>query len=176
MMNVSPSIVRCATPVDESEIWVLLRQMHREVGLFPLSEGKVQSFLTRVLHPETIAPGDTGPRGIIGVIGGSTYLEGIIMLILSPLWYSDQIALQDCVNFVREECRQSEHAKALIGYSKNMTDEIRKAHPEFRLMVGVVSTVRTQPKVRLYRRQMVECGSFFLYPHDESHSERANSP
>ncbi len=176
-MSTTPSIVRCAAPPDEGEIWVLLRQMHNENGLFPLSEPKVQTFLTRVLYPETISPEDTGARGIIGVIGSSAYLEGMIMLILSPVWYSETVALQDCVNFVRENCRQSNHAKALIGYSKHMTDEIRKGHPEFKLMVGVVSTVRTQAKIRLYKRQMAECGSFFLYPHDgEVYSERANSP
>lgn len=176
-MNISESIVRCAVPADESELWVLFRQMWHENGLFPLSEPKVQSFLDRVLHPETIAPSDTGPRGIIGVIGSHVYLEGVIMLILSPVWYSDQIAMQDCVNFVREECRQSNHAKSLISYSKHMTDEIRKGHPEFRMMVGVVSTKRTQPKVRLYRRQMAEVGAFFLYPYDgETYPERANSP
>lgn len=151
--------------------------MHHEAGLFPLSEPKVQSFLDRVLRPESISPKDTGPRGIIGVIGGNAYLEGVIMLILSPVWYSEQVVMQDCVNFVREECRQSNHAKALIGYSKHMTDEIRKGHPEFRMMVGVVSTKRTMPKVRLYRRQMTEVGAFFLYPYEgESYPERANSP
>ncbi len=176
-MSTTPSVVRCAVPADEPELWVLLRQMHRENGLFPMSEPKVQTFLTRVLYPETIATDDTGARGIIGVIGRHAYLEGMIMLILSPVWYSEQIAMQDCVNFVREDCRQSNHAKALISYSKHMTDEIRKGHPEFKLMVGVVSTVRTQPKIRLYRRQMVECGSFFLYPHeDDGHSQRANGP
>ena len=174
MMNVSPSIVRAATPADQGEIWVLLRQMHGEAGLFPLSEAKVQSFLTRILHPETIAPNDTGSRGIIGVIGSPSYLEGIIMLILSPLWYSETIAMQDMVNFVREDCRQSSHAKALIAYSKFMTDEVRKAHSDFKLMVGVVSTVRTQAKIRLFRRQMTECGAVFLYPHDDR-SHRANS-
>jgi len=166
-MDISPSIVRCAVPADESQLWILLRQMHLEAGLFPLSEPKVQGLLTRVLHPETILPNDMGLRGIIGVIGQHRYLEGVIILVLSPLWYSDTIAMQDCVNFVREECRQSNHAKALISYSKHMTDEIRKGHPEFKMMVGVVSTKRTMPKVRLYRRQMAEVGSFFLYPHDQ---------
>jgi hypothetical protein len=164
-MNVSPSIVRPATFDDERQIWVLLREMWDENGLFPLSEPKVQYYLDRVLHPETIPLGDTGPRGIIGVIGASSYLEGIIMLVLGQVWYSDTISLQDCVNFVRHECRQtSAHAKELIAYSKRMTDEIRKADPDFQMMVGVVSTKRTAAKVRLYRRQLAEVGAFFVYP------------
>ena len=177
MINVSPSIVRQAIPQDEGELWVLLRQMHRENGLLPLSEPKVQYYLDRVLHPEKISSTDTGPRGIIGVIGTASYLEGMIMLVLGQVWYSASVMLQDCVNFVREDCRQSNHSKELIAYRKRMTDEIRKSDPDFKMMVGVVSTVRTQAKIRLYRRQMVECGSFFLYPHDgESHPELANSP
>jgi hypothetical protein len=163
-MNASTSIVRPAVPDDERQIWVLLRQMWNENGLFPLSEPKVQYYLDRVLHPEIIPFGDTGPRGIIGVIGAPSYLEGVIMLVLGQVWYSDTISLQDCVNFVREDCRQSSHAKELIAYSKRMTDEIRKADPDFQMMVGVVSTKRTAAKVRLYRRQLAEVGAFFVYP------------
>ena len=177
MINVSPSIVRQATPEDEGELWVLLRQMHRENGLLPLSEPKVQYHLDRVLYPEKISLSDTGPRGVIGVIGPPSRLEGVIMLVLGHVWYSDAVMLQDCVNFVREDCRQSSHAKELIAYSKRMTDEIRKSEPDFKMMVGVVSTVRTQPKVRLYRRQLAEIGAFFMYPYEgEDYSERANSP
>ena len=176
-MSTTPSIVRAAIPADEQEIWILLRQMHRENGLLPLSESKVQYYLDRVLRPERILSSDTGPRGIIGVIGISSYLEGIIMLVLGQVWYSDSIMLSDCVNFVREDCRQSTHAKELISYSKRMTDEIRKSDPDFKMMVGVVSTVRTQPKIRLYRRQLAEIGAFFMYPCDRgAYSDRANSP
>ena len=151
--------------------------MWLENGLFPMSETKVQFYLDRVLRPEAIPPQDTGPRGIIGVIGPSSYLEGVILLILAPVWYLTTISLQDCVNYVREDCRSSNHAKALIGYSKQMTDEIRKVDPDFKLMVGVVSTVRTQAKIRMFRRQMTECGSVFLYPHDEGGQlNLANSP
>ena len=165
-MSSTPSIVRGATTADEPQLWELLRQMWDENGLFPMSETKVQFYLDRVLRPETVAAEDTGPRGIVGVIGPSSYLEGVIMLILAPVWYSTTISLQDCVNYVREDCRSSNHAKALISYSKFMTDEIRKTDPSFKLMVGVVSTVRTQPKVRLYRRQLAEIGAIFLYPHE----------
>ncbi len=177
MINVGPSIVRQATPQDEGELWILLRQMHNENGLLPLSEPRVQYYLDRVLYPEKIPLADTGPRGIIGVIGSPSRLEGVIMLVLGHVWYSDSVMLQDCVNFVREDCRQSSHSKELIAYSKRMTDEIRKSDPDFKMMVGVVSTIRTQAKIRLYRRQLVECGSFFLYPHDGGNSfTQANSP
>jgi hypothetical protein len=31
------------------------------------------------------------------------------------------------------------------------------------LVVGIVSNIRTAAKVRLYRRVLPECGSYFLY-------------
>ncbi len=163
-MNASPSIVRAAVPDDEGQLWVLLRLMHFENGILPLSEPKVQFYLDRALRPETISAEDAGPRGIIGVIGTPSVLEGMIMLVLGQVWYSDAIIMMDSVNFVHPDCRQSDHAKTLIGYGKNMVDEIRKVYADFQMMVGVVSTKRTAAKVRLYRRQLVEVGSFFVYP------------
>lgn len=175
-MNISPSIVRAAVPADEGQLWILLRLMHSENGIFPLSEPKVQYYIDRVLRPEMIPANDAGPRGVIGVIGVPAQLEGIIMLVLGSVWYSDSITMMDSVNFVHPDCRRSDHAKTLIGYGKNMVDEIRKAHADFQMMVGVVSTKRTAAKVRLYRQQLVEIGSFFVYPPPVGHepAERHN--
>lgn len=167
-MNISPSIVRPAVPQDEKELWKLFHLMHLETGLLPLSETKVQAYLTRVLHPETISPTDTGPRGVIGVIGSPDRLEAAIMLVLSSVWYSDAITLMDALNFVHPDYRQSNHAKSLISYSKRMVDEIRKVDAGFQMMIGIVSTKRTQAKIRLFRRQMAEAGAVFIYPSPES--------
>ena len=160
----SPSIVRAALPADEDQLWSLFRLMHRESGIYPLSEPKVGDYLRRVLHPETIPSDDTGPRGIIGVIGQPSKLEAAIMLVLWSVWYSSTITLMDALNFVHPEFRASHHAKALISYSKRMTDEVRKIDPDFQMVIGIVSTKRTQAKIRLIRRQMVECGAVFVYP------------
>ncbi len=163
-MNCSPSIVRAARPEDENELWSLFRLMHSEAALYPLCEPKVQDYLRRVLYPGTIPPDDTGPRGIIGVIGSPARLEAAIMLVLGSVWYSSAITLMDALNFVHPEFRASNHAKALIAYSKTMTDEIRKVDVNFQMLIGIVSTKRTQAKIRLFRRQMVEAGAVFIYP------------
>lgn len=164
MINVSPSIVRSAVPADEEELWKLFRLMHSETALLPMSEPKVQDYLRRVLYPETILPNDTGPRGIIGVIGSHARLEAAIMLILGQIWYSEEVTLMDALNFVHPDFRQSDHAKTLISYGKHVVDEIRQAHPTFQMMIGIVSTKRTAAKIRLFRRQMVEAGAVFIYP------------
>jgi len=163
-MNASPSTVRAARPEDETELWKLFRLMSEETAIFPLDEGKVQDYMRRVLYPETIAPNDTGARGIIGVIGSPARLEAAIMLVLGSVWYSSAITLMDALNFVHPDFRSSDHAKTLIAYGKNMVDVIREDHPDFRMMIGIVSTKRTQAKIRLFRRQMVEAGAVFVYP------------
>lgn len=160
----SPSVVRPAVPQDESELWRLFKLHHEENAMFALSERKVQFYLDRVLHPERIPSDDIGPRGIIGTIGNIGALEGAIMLVLGSPWYSDEITLDDCMSFVDPAHRKSTHAKTLISYARNMVDEVRKAHSNFRMIVGVLSTKRTAAKIRLYQQQLTPVGCFFMYP------------
>lgn len=159
------SIVRPAVLADERDLWRLFRAHHAENALFELSERKVQYYLDRVLRPHSIAPGDCGPRGLIGVIGATGALEGAVMLVLGSPWYSDEITMDDCMNFVDPAHRQSGHARTLISYAKHMVDQIRAAHGNFRMIVGVVSTHRTAAKVRLYHQMLgAPLGAYFLYP------------
>lgn len=160
-----PSTVRPARPDDEAELWRLFKLHHAENALFPLSERKVQFYLDRVLHPEKITADDCGPRGIIGVIGRIGALEGAIMLVLGSAWYTEQIGIDDCMNFVDPDHRKTDHAKALIGYAKNIVDTIRaQGDIGFRMMMGIVSTKRTEAKIRLYSRQVEPVGAYFIYP------------
>ena len=166
-MIAGPSIVRVAVPADEAELWVLLRMMHSEAAICSMSETKIQSFLDRTLRPETIPTDDIGPRGIIGVIGKPSQLEAAIMLVLSSAWYSDEIVMMDALNFVHPDYRQSNHAKTLIAYAKHIVDEIRKTHLDFKMVMDIASTKRTQAKIRLFRRQLPEVGAVFVYPAPE---------
>lgn len=165
----SPSVVRPAVPDDRSEIWRLFRLSHAENGLFPLSDSKVDYFLGRTLAPPALPTGDTGPRGVIGVIGAVGSLEGVIMLVLGSPWYSDAINMDDCLNFVDPAHRRSAHSKVLIAYAKHIVDEIRQGHPDFKMIVGIVSTVRTAAKIRLYERQLTCVGAFFMHPPPADH-------
>ncbi|MDE2096856.1 MAG: hypothetical protein KGL39_06375 [Patescibacteria group bacterium] len=161
----SPSIVRQGAPADEPEIWRLFKLHHAENALFPISERKVQFYLDRVLHPERIAEDDSGPRGIVGVIGEPTSLEGAVMLVLGSPWYTDQIGLDDCMSFVDPDHRQSDHSKALLDYAKSVVDRVRaQGHEYFRMTVGIVSTKRTAAKIRLYARRLEPIGAYFMYP------------
>ncbi len=157
------SVVRPATVADKPEVWRLFRLCHGENGMLPMSERKVDYHIDRLLDPANIKADDYGPRGLIGVIGGQR-LEGAIMLSFGSTWYSDEINMDEYLNFVDPAHRASNHAKTLIAYAKHMVDQIRLAHKDFKLMIGVLSTHRTAAKVRMYERQLTPAGAFFVYP------------
>lgn len=154
----SPSLVRKAIPADRDSIWDLFRLLHKENGVFQLSEHKINYLLDRILHPEKIPEGDSGVRGFMGVIGPPGALEGLLVMVLGSFWYSDDIIFEEYANFVHPGHRKSNHAKALLAYSRHMADNVN-----IPLVIGIISNIRTEAKVRLYRRQLPEAGSFFLY-------------
>lgn len=154
----SPSIVRKATSADRDGIWALFNLVHEENAILSQSKAKIDWLLDRILHPERIPEWDNGTRGFIGVIGPVGRLEGLILLCLGSLWYSDDIILEEYVNFVHPDHRNSNHAKTLVGYARHLADQTG-----IPLLIGIVSNARTAAKVRLYRRQLPEAGAFFLY-------------
>ena len=154
----SISVVRRALPEDRESIWELLLLNHEENGIFPLSERKVNWLLDRTLYPDSIPEGDMGPRGYMGVIGPINQCEGLIFTVIGDFWYTESFHFEELTNFVHPDHRNSNHAKALIGWSKQVADQVR-----IPLLIGIVSNNRTAAKVRLYRRQLPECGAFFLY-------------
>lgn len=153
-----PSIVRVAGPNDRQEIWRLFLQGHRENGQFTLAPEKVDYFLTRALCPEQIPAWDTGPRGVVGVIGPVGELEGLVLITIGSMWYSHERHLEEYIVYVDPECRRSYHARALISWMKQQSDRTRLP-----LLTGVISNQRTQAKVDLYARMLPKVGAFFLY-------------
>lgn len=160
----SESVVRKAVPADRESIWDLFRLLHEENGVFSLSEHKINYLLERILHPEKIPEADPGIRGFMGVIGPVGKLEGLLVMVLGSFWYSDDIIFEEYANFVHPAHRKSNHAKALLAYSRHMADNVN-----IPLVIGIISNLRTAAKVRLYRRQLPECGSFFLYNSGKAH-------
>lgn len=153
-----PSIVRVATLHDRQEIWRLFLQGHRENGQFSLAPEKVDWFINRALCPDQIPEWDTGPRGVIGVIGDVGKLEAVVFITIGSFWYSHDRHLEEFLVFVDPECRRSFHARAMIQWMKEQSMKIRLP-----LFTGVISTVRTAPKVALYDRMLPKVGAFFLF-------------
>lgn len=153
-----PSTVRVAKPADHTEIWRLFLQGHRENGKFSLAPEKVDYFLSRALHPEMIPDWDTGPRGAIGVIGAIGALEALVFVTIGTYWYSHDRHLEEFIVYVDPECRKSGHARELVDWMKRQSDVTGLP-----LITGIISSERTEAKVRLYRRMLEPVGAFFLY-------------
>lgn len=152
------SIVRIAKPADRQEIWRLFLQGHKENGLFTLAPEKVDWWITRMICPEAIPAWDTGPRGAIGVIGDVGKLEGLVFVTFGQYWYSEQRHLEEFIVYVDPECRKSNHAKALVNWMKEQSQITGLP-----LVTGIMSTERTEAKVRLYERMLPKIGAFFLW-------------
>lgn len=155
----SPSVVRIAGPADYQEIWRLFLQGHNENGLFTLSPRKVDWFLGRALFPESIPPGDTDTRGVIGVIGPVGALEALVFVTIGTYWYSDDKILEEFLVYVDPEYRRSDHVDALLDWMKQQVEITGLP-----LMTGIVSNHRTEAKCRLYRRNLPKAGEFFYLP------------
>jgi hypothetical protein len=154
----SPSTVRVAGPKDFDEVWRLLMQSYSENALFPLSEDKVKWFVNRALFPDSIAKDDSGIRGVIGVIGPVGALEALVFVIIGSFWYSDAKNLEELLVYVDIRYRRSEHAKTLLGWMK---EQVNKTG--IPLVTGIMSTTRTEAKVRLYERMLPKIGAFFYF-------------
>ena len=146
----APSVVRLATTEDLPELMKLCHMLHDENGIFSMDDDMVL---------ETLQLGTNRKGGIIGVIGTEQHLEGMIYMQVSNFWYSRQPYLVELFNFVHPDHRKSNHAKALIEFAKNCTDD------KLRLVIGIISNERTKAKVKLYERSLGQpAGAFFVYP------------
>jgi len=140
------------------EIWRLFLLGHRENGKFALAPEKCDWFIQRALHPELIPDHDAGPRSVIGVIGDIGAIEALVFVTIGTYWYTVEKHLEEFVVYVDPECRQSGHARACVEWLKLQSDKTGLP-----LITGIISTHRTEAKVRLYRRMMQPVGAFFLY-------------
>ena len=128
----------------------LCRELHVENGIFPLNEDKVRAMLRRAFDRQ---------GGIIGAIGDSGKIEGLIYMLVSTFWYSDQPHLEELFAFVVPEYRKTKNAIELMKFAKWCSD--RSGFP---LIIGVISNERTEGKIRLYQRQFSKpVGNFFFY-------------
>lgn len=142
--------VRTATAADEPEILRLLHLMHQEGGLLPLDEANARAMFSRAFNRK---------GGIIGVIGPSDAIEGMIYLLLTRFWYTGADHLEELFNYVHPDHRKAGHASTLIRFAKTCADEI-----SIPLAIGVLTNHRMAEKVRLYRRYLgAPAGAFFVY-------------
>ena len=101
-------------------------------------------------------------QGLIGVIEGPKEIEGVVVLRVGTMWYSDDPVIEEKVVWVHPSYRKPigySRAQALVNFSKHVSDFF-----QLPLIIGVLSNSRTKAKVKLYERLVGEpSGAFFLY-------------
>ena len=147
-----PESVRYATPADEAGIMGLCRLLAEENGMFDMDEEKVRFALRRAVHYD---------RTICGVVGPSGDPHGAILLFVGAPWYAKagvQI-LEELFNFVHPDHRKgASHAADLMDFAKHVADDLGVV-----LQIGVISNIKTEAKVRLYKRRFHYMGAFFTH-------------
>jgi hypothetical protein len=161
--SVDPTVVRLADVGDLDAILRLCRQLARENALFAMNEEKVRAGIELAVHKN---------GGVLGVIGNVGEIEGMMMLRVGQFWYTDQFHLEELFSFVPPKYRRSENAKKLVEWGKKMADDL--GIPFF---VGITSTIRTEAKVRLYRRMLgTWLGCYFVYGKSKSGQSDEGGP
>ncbi len=111
-----------------------------------------------MLQPETVPAWDTGPRGVIGVIGEPDHIEGAAFLIIGHNWYATQPHNEELAVYVDPKYRFRKHHRALIEWMKEQS--VATGLP---LFSGIMTTHRTEAKVKLYERMLPKVGAVFRF-------------
>lgn len=151
--------VRLLRPEDVESLYSLLTtEIWGENGLFPFSEEKVRRMLNIASKITPWKQGD--PMVIVGVIGEPGKVEGSVGLVVAQFWYTEAWHMEDCWTCVGKDYRSSEHAAALLAFSKQMQRQM-----ELPLLMGILSDIRTEAKLRYFRRALGEpVGAVFAWP------------
>lgn len=143
---------------EEANVMELCRQLHTENGIFLMNDLKVQMMLDRAFNRQ---------GGILAGIGEKGKLEGIIYLLLSSFWYTNDHHWEELFLYVAPPYRKTRNAVELLKFAKWVADET-----PYPLFIGILSDSTTTRKEALYERQLDKGtgsgakGRFFLYHKD----------
>lgn len=151
--------VRLLRPEDAESLYELLtEEIWAENAVFPVAPAKVRSVIDVAAGITPWAPGL--PMSVIGVIGNVGKVEASIGLVVTQFWYTEEWHLEDCWTCVSKRARGSNHATALLKFGK-----IIQRQMNIPLMMGVLSDIRTEAKVRYFRRELGDpVGAVFVWP------------
>lgn len=145
--------VKVATPFDIYEIMDIALSACEENGLVNPNPSKLLQEIWSALHLKD---------GLVGIIrGDDNVVQGAILLRIGSLWYSDEKILEEKAIFIHPDYRvgKTRRAPILCDFAKTVSDRLG-----IPLIIGVLSSHRTEAKVRLYERQFGKpSGAYFLY-------------
>jgi hypothetical protein len=146
--------VRTGTADDVHEVMRLALACCEENGLRNPSPAK----LLNDIYPALTLQG--GIMGLIGEPGGP--VEAGILLRIEPLWYTDEPSLVERAIFVDSKFRAAKGGRAsrLCEFAKDV-----QAQLGIPLVIGILSSTRTEGKVRLYERHFGQPkGAYWIFP------------
>lgn len=146
-------VVRTGVEADFEGVMNLAMSATSENGIFPPTVEKVANVMWGALTRQN------GIIGVIGPVGGK--LEGGVLLSAGELWYSNELILEEKAIFVDPKLRSAKggRARKLAEFAKHAATELGVP-----LAIGVLSTTRTEAKIRLYERVFGKpAGVYFLY-------------
>lgn len=145
--------IRLASPADMAEVMKLAIAAASENGFLNASSALLAKEIWPALNQ------DHGLCPVIGPPGGA--IEGLALLRIGNMFYSDQIVVEEKCIFIYPEFRAARggRARKLCEYSKHVADTLG-----IPLLIGVLSNTRTAGKVKMYSRLFGEpAGAFWLY-------------
>lgn len=145
--------VRVAIVADLQQIMELAIAAVKENGFLDSSNDLVLKTIWGPLNQ------DHGLIGCIGPVGGK--IEGMVILNVGKIFYSDTTCLEERTVFVRPEFRSAKggRAKRLVEFSKAAADKL-----DLPLLIGVLSNERTKAKCKLYERMLgPAAGAYWIY-------------
>ena len=152
-MTETPSIaVRTGKPEDVHAVMDCALAACEENGLTNPNPMKLLNDIWAALNL------DNGIMGLIGEPGGP--VEAGILMRIEPLWYTDELSLVERAIFVDPKFRTAKGGRAsrLCEFAKD-TQRILGMP----LVIGVMSSQRTEGKVRLYERHFGKsAGSYWV--------------
>ena len=148
--------VRIISRDEYEDVMRLCRQLHSENGIFTMDENKVRSILDLAFDKK---------GGILAGIGPKGKLEGLLYLLLSSFWYSNDHHWEELFLYVDPAHRKSRNAVELLRFGKWCVEQ-----SGFPLFIGILSDSSTARKELLYERQLHSTGSgrFFIYKKNEA--------
>ncbi len=145
--------VRTGQPDDVDGMMELALAATEENGLTKPNPIKLLNEIWAALNNE---------RGIVGIIGPlAGKLEAAILLRTEELWYSSELTLIERAIFVHPDYRSAKggRARKLCEFAKQASLAL-----EIPLIIGVLSSQRTDGKIKLYERQFGHSsGCYFLF-------------
>ena len=144
--------VRAGTPNDMDSMMAIAMAATEENGLNDPNPIKLLSEIWSSLNLH---------HGIVGIIGEpDRQIEAAILLRAESLWYADTLSLVERAIFVHPDFRSAKGGRGarLVEFAIQAANTL-----ELPLVIGILSSQRTEAKVRMYRRILGEpSGAYWI--------------